>query len=240
MIAAVLSEQTALADIRRRGRTDHPYRANLDIVVPLRSLDLRRIEQSVGVVITDLTAKGDDGARELTTISARRGLVRVITLIAQGYRQIGLGEVAAIAGVTVDTAQSAMAQLRRLGILYAPAIGRKGVSMTTYALAPRGVAMLDAALTLVKGWAAAKAKAYARYLLRCKAARARRGQVGKNADRVSPPPTGDTNTQADGEGRASHSGADSLARALGLVGDECKHGSAPNRCAFCRRRAAVA
>lgn len=243
-IAAVYSAETALEDIRRRGRTDHPYQTDLAVVIPLRRFDVRNVNRAAELVVKDLTHKPKNGERELTTISARAGLSKVLVLIAQGYRQIGLAEVAAIAGCHPDTAQAAMAQLRDLRVLNAREVGRKGLSMTTYALAPRGAELLDQALSMVKGWVKAKAEARARYLLACKAARARKGQVGKNANRVVPSLSGSTTGQPDPVVGAARPGptdpAQQHRRVMAMINgeDECQHGSPLGRCGICRRRTA--
>lgn len=196
--AALALRQTAIADIRRRGRSDHPYRTDLAIVVPLRLVDRRVLGQAADAVALELTAWERDTGRHgaARSTSARAGLADVLVLLAQGYREMSQYEIAAIAGVHRATAQRWLARLCDAGVFWRKQVGRKGECMTTYALGPRGAAMFDAALVKVKGWIAAKAKAAQRYAAaRVKAARQRAKAESRTLrHRASPPPIGGTNS----------------------------------------------
>lgn len=176
--AAVLLRETAIADIRRRGRTRHPYTNahNREPIAAIAALAEKPIRDAWDRIVSQLSSRTPAG-RELSTISARAGLTSVLTLIARGYRQIGHAEVAAIAGVSLRTADTALAELVAAGILWTPAVGRKGVSMTTWALADRAVTLLVEALDKIKAWAKA---------LRDAVFRARRGQYAKTDRQHTP------------------------------------------------------
>lgn len=180
MSNAVLTRETAITDIQRRGRSDHPYSKNLDVVVPLRRTDGRTFAKAAAIVVTDLTVKRSQG-RELSTISTRAGLPILLDLLRRGYRDIALTEVAAICSVSLRTAQTLMAELRAANVLWRSHVGVKGESVTRYALGPVGAYLLDEALSTVRSWQAAKAAARERF-------RRSIAKSAKIAHRVSPYP----------------------------------------------------
>jgi hypothetical protein len=222
---ATLARETALADIRRRGRTPHIY-GHTGPVIALRKAHPGTMRKAAAAVAAELTHKDKTAGRELSTISAKTGLADVLLLISQGFRQIGVVEVAAVCDVAIRTAQTAMATLRELGILGGPR-GVKGLSMTSWQLMPRGVEMLTAAFERVRD-----------------ALRRRKFKHASFAHRVTPPPKGRALPKPatpPNRGPERPKGtpppiAEVLALASGATGQECEHGSTPGRCGICRRQ----
>ena len=167
---SVAARETALLDVKSRGRSPHPYRGSEDVprIMALNEMTPNARRGAAERVVVELTARDDQGQRELTTISARAGLVDVLCLVLDGRRQIGHREVAAICGVSLRTADTMLAQLVTAGVLWTKDVGCKGLSMTTWALGKRGVRMLVAAVETGGRWL----KAVARAMLRLRGRRA--------------------------------------------------------------------
>jgi DNA-binding transcriptional ArsR family regulator len=187
-VAALLSRDTALADVRRRPKELHQYRDTLPDALILRTkVSAPALRKITDRMLHDLTTfDSAAGGRVIPACAGLPGLRDVLVLIWQGHRRISLAEVAAICGVHQSTAQNHMAALRDAGILRAPEIGRKGESITRYELGPVGAVMLREAhdwwdRTKAR-WAQWRANMQAR-----KASRRSEDQHAKKPHRVSPP-----------------------------------------------------
>jgi hypothetical protein len=231
--AALLSRDTALADVRRRPKELHQYRDTLPAALIVRTkISTRRRQQMADRVLHDLTTfDRSEGGRVIPATAGIAGLADVLVLIMQGHRRISLAEVAAICGIHQSTAQNRMSDLRDAKILRAPEIGRKGESITRYEIGPVGAQLLQEAFAWLDN---TKAK-WDRWWAERKGAKGSRrssDQHAKKPHRVSPP-----STETDHTVPASVGNAGRVALALGQTGAECEHGAQPGRCAFCRRAA---
>ena len=111
--AAVMARETALADIRRRGVSNHPYQTDLPSIASLRRAHPQTQRRACEDVAAELTAWDRDtrrhGVAESTLAAA--GLAEVLLLIVRGHREIGLHEIAAIMRGHRNTAQGVISRL---------------------------------------------------------------------------------------------------------------------------------
>lgn len=225
--AVLVARETALLDVKGRGKERTPYRnADVPSLVTMAGLPPKRLREAAARVTMQLTANGPAG-REVTTISARAGLPDFLVLLITDRRQIGHQEVAALCGISPRTAWTMLHELVAAGVLWTVETGRKGLSMTTWALAPRAVKLLVAALDMGARWL----KALSRTLFRL-----RKSQLATSANSIrggtkgAPPPAH----------RAGDRAAPTLAErrtALADPADRCSDDPETQRshCAYCRR-----
>ena len=246
--AAVMARETALADIRRRGVSNHPYQTDLPSIASLRKAHPQTQRRACEDVAAELTAWDRDtrrhGVAESTLAAA--GLAEVLLLIVRGHREIGLHEIAAIMRGHRNTAQGVISRLCADGttLLWRKQLGRKNECMTTYALAPKLVEMLTEALARAQAWTAGrKAARQAFEASGRKATRRSQRESTSSGHRVSPPSVGEAFKAASSDsgparGRVGQAidHARALAVALGRTGEECEHDTVPSRCGICRHR----
>lgn len=228
--AALLSRETAIADIRRRPQEPHQYGDTLTDAVILRTkIHVATLNKITDRMLHELTTwdRAEHG-RVIPATAGVAGLRDLLVMIMQGYHRISLTESAAVQGISVPTAQRRMADLRAAGILRAPEIGRKGESVTRYEIGPIGARMLADA----HAWLTKKREQWDRWRAERKGRKASRRNLDqhiKKPHRESPPAirTGPT-------APVPVLNATRVALALGQTGAECEHGAPPGRCAFCR------
>ena len=240
--AAVMARETALADIRRRGVSNHPYQTDLPSIASLRKTNAQTQRRACEDVAAQLTAWDRDtrrhGVAESTLAAA--GLAEVLLLIVRGHREIGLHEIAAIMRGHRNTAQGVISRLCGTKLLWRKQLGRKGECMTTYALAPKLVEMLTEAVARAQAWSAGRKAARRAY---AQARASGRRESTSSRHRVSPPSVGEAFKAASSDsgparGRVGQAidHARTLAVALGRTGEECEHDTVPSRCGICRHR----
>lgn len=127
--------RTVTIDIRSQPTTDDPYgnRDDLAEVMALRKLSEDKIRGAAYELSMELTDRRPEG-REVTTISARSTLTEVLVLIARGWRQFTIGQIASLGGVSDRTARRLLKQLAAAGVLWTARRG-KWYAGTVYSLA---------------------------------------------------------------------------------------------------------
>jgi hypothetical protein len=188
--AALLSRETAIADIKRRPQELHQYGDTLTDAVILRSkIHVSTLRKMVDRMLHDLTTwdRAEHG-RVIPATAGVAGLRDLLVMILQGYHRVSLTESAAVQGVSLPTSQRRMADLRDAGILRAVEIGRKGESVTRYEIGPAGARMLADA----HAWLTHKREQWDRWRAERKGRKVSRRSLPqhiKKIHRENPPPS---------------------------------------------------
>lgn len=193
----------------------------------LRTRDRHRLRGILDLYVRELIGRlpavpGTQRAAEHLILTATTLLLLTVTA-RDGVLVAGIPTIAQQAGTSESTAKRASKWLRNVcRAMNRPKRGRPGAGTNQYAL-PLGI-VTEIANRVRADYKAASSRSLARKAQQDNASPALQ-VTSEHVAPPSPPPGGFVGKVAQ---------ALALRRALGLVGDECEHGSPPGKCGICR------